>query len=177
MAEAVSQNVSESVAQSQPTGPTLIDDSGCRCALQKELSTEAWRCVVNTTTDIYLGQTGRWFFAVNQTNSASLHDLPNSDSNPPNVSTSYFIESNGQNGQFVETNSSEETPNLGDVICSGRNDTNASSAFYRYVATSITESSSPCWQPGIIPLTIQNASEWKATGCSLGFLCKCAGAW
>lgn len=176
MIEAVSQNVSESVAQSQPTGPTLIDDRGCRCALQKELSTEAWRCVANTTTDIYLGQTERWFFAVNQTNSASLHDLPNSDSNPPNVSTSYFIESNGQNGQFVETNSSEETTNLGDVICSGRNDTNASSAFYRYVATSITESSSPCWQPGIIPLTIQNASEWKATGCSLGFLCKCAGA-
>lgn len=176
MIEAVSQNVSESVTQSPPTGPTLIDDAGCRCALQEELSTEAWRCVANITNNIYLGQTGKWFFAVNQINSASLHDPINSDSNPPNLSTSYFIEKNGQSVRFVKTASSDETTNLGDAICSGRNDTNASSAFYRYVATSVTMSSSICWQPGIIPLVLQNASEWNVTGCSLGFLCECASA-
>lgn len=159
--------------EAQLTGPTLIDDGGCTCALQEQLSTEAWRCLANTTTNIYSGQTGKWFFAINQTNPASLRDSPNSDSNPPNVTTSYAIQGYGKKAEFVAITSSNEPADLGDVTCSGKNDTKASSAFYRFATTSRVESLSPCWQPGIVPLTIQNASEWNATGCNLGFFCKC----
>ena len=176
MTEGLWQNISSNATVPQPTGPTLIDNGGCRCALQEELNTEAWRCIANPTTDIYSGQTGKWFFAANQSDSASLHDSPNSDSNPPNVTTSYDIEGVGQNAEFVVTPSFNETMDLGDVICTGKNDTNASAAFYKLVAISVTESLSPCWQPGIIALAIQNASDWNATGCNLGFLCKCASA-
>ena len=168
-----SQRISSGVVEAQPIGPTLIDDGGCTCALQEQLSTEAWRCLANMTTNIYSGQTGKWFFALNQTDPASLLDLPNSDSNPPNVTTSYAIKDFGNKAQFVAITSSNEPADLGDVTCSGKNDTKASTAFYKYAASSGIESLSPCWQPGITPLTIQNASEWNATGCNLGFFCKC----
>lgn len=156
----------------QPKGPLFADDGGCRCALQEALDRESWRCIANTTIDIYSGQTGKWFFAVNQTNPASLHDLPNSDTNPPNVGTSYFVQGQGQSAEFVVVTLKNETTDLEDMTCSGKNDTKASSALYEYLAVSETDSLSPCWQPGTIALILQNASEWNATGCNLGFLCK-----
>ena len=172
--DGLSQNTSSNMMEIQPKGPTLIDDGGCRCALQEELDTEAWRCIANTTDNIYSGHTGKWFFAVNKANRNSLKDSPNSDINPPNLTRSYIIKGNGQDTEFAVNTPSDEATDIQDATCSGRNDTKASSAFYRYIATSLVESSSPCWQPGVIPLTIQNASEWNATGCNLGFLCKYA---
>lgn len=158
----------------QPTGPVFTDDGGCRCALQEALGKDSWRCIANTTSDIYSGQTGKWFFAVNQTDPTSLQEPFNSDSNPPDVNASYVIQNEGQNAEFVVITPQNETTDLGDVICSGKNDTDASSALYKYAAVSTSESLSPCWQPGTIALVLRNASEWNATGCNLGFLCECA---
>ena len=81
--------------------PTLIDDGGCRCALQEELDTEAWRCIANMTDNIYSGQMGKWFFAVNKTDRNSLKDSPNSDRNPPNLTLPYIIKGNGQDAEFA----------------------------------------------------------------------------
>ena len=169
------QNTSSSLLELLPKGPTLIDDDGCRCALQEELHTEAWRCIADLTDNIYSGQTGKWFFAVNKTNRNSLKDSPNSDKNPPNLTRPYIIKGNGQDAKFAVIAPSDEAADLEDASCSGRNDTQWSSTFYRLIAISLVESSSPCWQPGIIPLTIQNASEWNTTGCNRGFLCKYPG--
>lgn len=170
-AEAGSHDSSSTDMQILPQGPLFIDDGGCICALQEELGKEAWRCVANSTT-IYFGQTGKWFFAVNQSNPASLRELPNSASNPPNLATSYIIQGEGQNEGFVDSSLENEDTDLEDLTCSGENDTEASTTLYRYLAASATLSLSPCWQPGTIALIIQNASEWNATGCNLGFFCE-----
>lgn len=174
MAAEGSDEFSLGVTEAQPKGPIFADEGGCRCALQEALAKESWRCIANTTSNIYSGQTGKWFFAVNQASPASLQEPKNSDSNPPDVGTSYVIEGEGQNAEFVVITSKNETTDLGDMICSGKNDTEASSTLYKYLAASTSESLYPCWQPGTTPLIIQNASEWNATGCNLGFLCKCA---
>ena len=172
--DGLSQNISSNLMDIQPKGPTLIDDEECKCALQEELDTEAWRCIANVNDNIYSGQTGKWFFAVNKTNRNSLKDSPNSDINPPDLTRPYIIKGNGQDAEFAVITPSDEAADLEDATCSGRNNTALSSTFYRIIAISLLESSSPCWQPDIKPVTIQNASEWNATGCNRGFLCKYA---
>ena len=134
--DGLSRNKSSSIMDGQPKGPTLIDDEGCRCALQEELDTEAWRCIANTTDNIYSGQTGKWFFAVNKTDRNSLKDSPKSNINPPTLTTSYIIKGNGQDAEFAVITPSDEAADFKDATCSGRNDTKASSAFYRLIATS-----------------------------------------
>lgn len=174
MAAGVSNEFASGVAELQLTGPLFADDKGCRCALQEELGKESWRCIANATSNIYSGQSGKWLFAVNQSNTASLHEPINSDSNPPDVGTLYVIDDAEQNAKFVLSTPQNEVSDLPDMICSGKNATEASSTLYKLIAVSMTESLSPCWQPGIIPLIMQNASQWNVTGCNLGFLCKCA---
>ena len=165
MAASNSQNTSTAVNQILPLGPIFVDEDACLCALLQELETEAWKCTRNMTNDVYSGQTGMWFFATNQTDPASLHAPPNSDRNPPNVTTSYFIDGEGQDAKFVAFN---------EDFCSGVNDTEASSDLYELIPTSIMASTYLCWQPDAIGFVIQDASGWNATGCNLGFLCKCA---
>ena len=155
-----------------PKGPTFIDDEDCTCALQEKLSTEAYRCISNLTFDIYSGPSGKWFFANDQFNPASLHDPYNSSTNPPNVTASYLIEGEGQDEKFVSTKTYNKTEYLEYFKCSGKNDTNSSSLFYDMIATSMVTSRLPCWQPGTKALVMQNASLWNATGCNLGFFCK-----
>lgn len=179
-------NFSSGATGNQPHGPIFADDEDCMCALQEALGKDSWRCVANETSNIYSGQTGKWFLAVNQSNPASLQESPNSDSNPPDVDTSYVIKGEGQNAKFQKITSQNRTaeldeitsPNgtaeLGDMACSGKNDTEASSALYKYLAVSMTESLEPCWQMGITPLILQNASSWNAMGCNLGFFCMSA---
>ena len=160
----------------QAKGPVFIDDEECKCALQEKLDANAWRCVADLTRNIYSGQKGKWFFAVNQTSHGSLKDSPNSDNNPPNLTRSYIIKGNQQDMEFAVITPSDEAAHLEDGNCTATNDTQASSVLYQYIgiATSLMNMSSACWQPGNTPLTIQNASEWNATGCNLGFLCKYA---
>ena len=119
-------DVSSNLTESQTTGPIFIDDAECKCALREELGKEAWRCT-NVTSNIYLGQSGKWFFAVNQTDALSLKESSNSDSNPPNLHASYAIQSEGQNAKYVEVT-------LRDMDCSGVNDTEASTDFYTLMA-------------------------------------------
>ena len=171
-AEAGSNHFSSNLTQLAPQGPLFIDDEKCTCALQEEIGKEAWRCIANSTANIYSGQTGKWFFALNQSNPESLRALPNSASNPPDVATSYIIQSEGQNEKFEEITRENQPPDPDDQDCSGKNDTEASANLYRFLVVSATDSASPCWQPGTIALSIQNASEWNATGCNLGFLCE-----
>ena len=176
LAEGLPTNMSSIMMLGQAKGPILIDGEECRCALQEELDIKAWRCIADLTHDIYSGQRGKWFFAVDQTSQSSLNDPPNSDTNPPNLTRSYIIKGNGQDMEFAILTPSDKVADLEDGNCTGSNDTEASSALYLYIAlaTSLVNSSTPCWQPWNIPLTIQNASEWNATGCNLGFLCKYA---
>ena len=174
MAVGGSDDFASGVAENQPTGPLFADDKGCRCALQEELGKESWRCIANATSNIYSGQSGKWLFAVNQSDTASLHDPINSNSNPPDADILYVIDDTEQNAKFVLSTPQNEISDLPDMICSGKNDTDASSTLYKLMAVSMTESLSPCWQPGIMALILQNVSQWNATGCNLGFLCKYA---
>ena len=171
----LSQNASSVIDQNHPIGPIFIDDDRCRCALQTRLSTEAWRCLDDWSSNLYSGDTGKWFFAVNPTDVASLRDPLNSDRDPPNLTESYRIDHHGQNAHFVSMNTSDEDVGGMDKYCTGKNDTQLSSLYYGVVVRSQVISLSPCWQPGMIALTLQNASGWNATGCNLGFLCKRAG--
>ena len=168
----LSHNISLSELEDLPIGPTFIDDEECICTLQEKLNIEVWRCI-DSPIDNISEWTGKWFFAVNQTDSVSLRDPLNSDRNPPNLTTSYVIEGDGQNAKFALITSSDNTTDFDDSTCSGKKDTKASSVYYRYAAIPAVSSLIPCWQPGIIALMIQNASEWNATGCNLGFFCKC----
>ena len=170
-----SQYLPANLTDNQPRGPVFIDDESCECALQEMLGKQAWKCFTNQTADeIYLGQTGKWFFAVNQTDAALLSDPINSDSNPPDLNVSYIIEGQGSSAEFVKMTSENDTKNPFDAYCTGKNNTEASSGLYTFLAASAITSLSPCWQPGTVARLLQSESAWNATGCSLGFLCKCA---
>jgi len=157
-------------AQPELPGPYFIDTGGCRCALEIEINKEAWRCISNTTQDIYAGNSGKWFYAVCQSDSGSLNEPANSDTNPPDLSTQYEVQ-NGQIEQFP--NPAKGDPELQNVVCNGNNDTQASTKFYQNVANVVLGRDLPCWQPGAVPLNLQNASEWNAMGCHHGFFCEC----
>ena len=167
--------LSSNLTENEPTGPVFIDDELCECALQEKLGKQAWKCFTNETADeLYVGQTGKWFFAVNQTDAALLRDPINSDSNPPDLNVSYIIEGQGPSAEFVKMTSKNGTKDPDDAYCTGKNDTEASSTLYTFLAAYAITSRSPCWQPGTVARLLQSASAWNATGCSLGFLCKCA---
>ena len=170
------QSLSSNLTSDQPRGPVFFDDELCECALQEELGKQAWKCFTNGTADqIYVGQAGKWFFAVNQTNATLLRDPINSDSNPPDLSVPYIIEGQGPSATFVKMTSKNDTKDPDDdASCTGKNDTEVSSTFYTLLAAYAITSPSPCWQPGTVARLLQSASAWNATGCSLGFLCKCA---
>ena len=170
-----SHDLPANLTDNQPRGPVFIDDELCECALQEQLGKQAWKCFTNETADeLYVGQTGKWFFAVNQTNAALLRDPINSDSNPPDLDTPYVIDGQGPSAAFVKMTSKNDTKDPDDAYCTGKNDTEASSTLYTFLAAYAITSPSPCWQPGTVARLLQSASAWNATGCSLGFLCKCS---
>ena len=59
-----------------------------------------------------------------------------------------------------------------DDICTGKNNTLASTQFYQK-AGAVKNGSVPCWQIGTEPIVIQTAANWTADGCNKGFLCEC----
>lgn len=185
-----SQLFAETLQASEPTGPFFVDTGACRCALQEELSGDAWRCVGNGTEDLYSGQAGKWFWA-RENNTSSLRDPLYSDSNPPNTITAY-INLNGQLVPFpantTSNGDSSAGPNLvpvedktaasnvtsfaQDQRCTGNNDTQASMQFYQGLRAVNSEEYLPCWMPGTVPVLIQNSTSWKSSGCNLGFWCE-----
>ena len=146
----------------------MIDTGGCECALQEQLGSEAWRCLFDNIASIYNGQDGKWFYAINQTDNASLTEPENSDSNPPNLSKSYDI----QTDRWRIFSPLTEAGNANYALCTGINNTQASETFYKDVNALLSGRDNPCLQPGTVPLIVQSASSWNATGCSLGFFCK-----
>ena len=185
-----SQLFAETLQASEPTGPFFVDTGACRCALQEELSGEAWRCIANGTEDVYSGEAGKWFWAL-ENNTSTLRDPVYSDSNPPNTTTAYI----NLNGQFVpllanitsnedSTTGSNITPVNGKIAasnittsaqdqqCTGKNDTQASKQFYQGLRAVNSEEYLPCWIPGTVPVVIQNSTSWKSSGCNLGFWCE-----
>ena len=185
-----SQLFAETLNASEPTGPFFVDTGACRCALQEELSGEAWRCVGNGTEDLYSGQAGKWFWAL-ENNTFSLRDPVYSDSNPPNTTTAYI----NLNGQFVPVpakTTSNGDPTTSPTIlpvddriaasniitfaqdqqCTGKNDTQASMQFYQGLRVVMSEEDLQCWMPGTIPVLLQNSTSWKSSGCNLGFWCE-----
>ena len=180
----------EALQVSEPNGPFFIDTGACRCALQEELSGEAWRCIGNATGDLYTGEAGKWFWAL-ENNTSSLKDPVYSDSNPPNTTIAY-IDLNGQFVPLIANTTSNEEPAIGfnnpsvddisvasntttfaqDQQCTGKNDTQASMQFYQELRAIESGKYLPCWMPGTVPVVIQNYTSWKSSGCNLGFLCE-----
>ena len=171
MAAAGSTEFTDTLQKNSPKGPFFIDTGGCECALQEQLLTEAWRCLANTPENVYQGQDGKWFYALDQNNQASLTEPPNSDSNPPDRAKAYEIK-NGQWWTFPENGDDGVTGNVPDMTCTGFNQTQASETFYNQSAALLSGQDFPCWQPGTAPLPLQTAESWNTTGCKLGFFCE-----
>ena len=171
MAAEGSKEFTSTLRNNQPKGPFIVDTGGCACALQEQLNTDAWRCLANNPDGIYQGQDGKWFYAVNQGNPASMTDAPNSDSNPPDTATAYEIQ-DGQWYLYPDDSDDRDTRRIRDITCTGQNQTQASTKFYDQSAALLSGENYPCWQPGTAPLSLQTASQWKATGCKLGFYCE-----
>ena len=158
----------------QPKGPFFIDTVGCGCALQEKLNSEAWRCIANVTQDAYDGDNGKWYYAVNQADPGSLQAPENSNSNPPDTATVYYIQ-NGNFSKISDTNPVDVNSNVQDIqdfACTGVNQTVASTQFYEQLADVSSGKDLPCWQPGTLPLPIQDVQSWDSIGCLPGFYCK-----
>ena len=170
MAAAGSTEFTNALDQNKPRGPFFIDSAGCECALQEKLSIPAWRCITNVPENLYDGDDGKWFYAVDDSNNDSVTEPENSDSNPPNLSKAYEIKSN-EFWTFPTDGDDGVTGNVQDVVCTGQNQTQASAAFYNQSSAILSGQDDPCWQPGTIPLPLQTAEDWNTTGCKHGFFC------
>ncbi|KAI1748612.1 hypothetical protein F4782DRAFT_550609 [Xylaria castorea] len=162
-------------------GPSFLDSSACLCALRQveqggddddngtQGNGAAWQCIGNQTQRVYEVTTGKWF--------ESLHggqkvDLPIYDaSNGPDTSKALTWDTG--NNTFADADLKELS--LYDGACTGINQTTFSTAFYGALAEkeagNTPVSAAPCWRPGGVPIEIQDATSWSATGCPLGFLC------
>ncbi|KAJ2998824.1 hypothetical protein NUW58_g204 [Xylaria curta] len=157
-------------------GPSFLDDSACLCSLRHvergDSSDAAWQCIGNQTQGVYEVTTGKWFKSLNGGREV---DLPIYDaSNGPD--TSKALTRGTRETTFVDAVVDKLTPY--DRACTGVNQTTFSTAFYRALREIETNetpvSAAPCWQPGGVPIEIQDVSSWESTGCPAGFLCSFA---
>ncbi|KAK6087714.1 hypothetical protein SCUP234_01353 [Seiridium cupressi] len=154
-------------------GPSFLDTGACLCALQILPHGEdsvAWQCIGNQTQGVYEVTTGKWFNAVN---GGSNVDLPTDDnSNGPDTSATFTWDAN----QNTLVEASDQTVLNGyDRACTAVNHTTFTRAFYRAndeIARNATPvDAMPCYQPGAVPIQIQDLASWESQGCSEGFLC------
>ena len=157
-------------------GPLFLDDQACVCALRSYSDSDddtAWRCLGNSTTDVYVGTSGKWFATTNDGKLAS--DAPMSDaSNPPKTDNALIAGPDSDSLiPLASVNPNPLSP-FNDA-CTGINETLFSTAYYnaaREIAANQTPiDAAPCWRPGGIPVQIQNVSSWQETGCYSGFYC------
>ncbi|KAI1175188.1 hypothetical protein F4777DRAFT_338443 [Nemania sp. FL0916] len=162
-------------------GPSFLDDSACLCVLRLPVAEQtgnskradsndaAWQCIGNQTQGAYKVTTGKWF--------ESLHGgrqvrLPINDASNGPATDKALSWDTGEN-TFVDVDENKLTPY--DRACTGVNDTIFSTAFYGAVAEKEAGdqlvSAAPCWQPGGVPVGIQDVASWESTGCPTGFLC------
>lgn len=155
-------------------GPSFLDSSACLCSLQQvnegaKNGDAAWQCIGNQTQGVYRVTTGKWF---ESRHGGREVELPIYDaSNAPDTHKALSWDS--REDTFVDADLETFTPH--DRACTGVNQTTFSAAFYGAVAEKKAGdeliSAAPCWQPGGIPVGIQDVTSWGSTGCPLGFLC------
>ena len=166
----------------QPTGPVFVDTASCRCALQPTPGTapndpnssEAWRCIGDSTEDMYSGNSGKWFPPQDEGLNGSLDDTDVWGGDPPDTTEPYVAEKNGAATSYTPLNSTDSSSlSLQDQACTGKNDTQQSEQYYTSLnGDPLSSDARPCLLPGASPIAIQNATSWNQTGCNLGFFCQ-----
>lgn len=161
-------------------GPTFLDDNACLCALRStpdSLDSYAWRCIGNHSTDIYVGNSGKWFGAANaQPGGQNVTQLPMyDDSDKPNVDQVLVAQQGHVDGDnatvpdpapLVPSNApNANSLNVYDSACSGRNSSDYSTAYYKTSdelnASQVPVDGAPCYRLGALPVQIVNVTEWQ----------------
>ncbi|KAI0105211.1 hypothetical protein GGR51DRAFT_519907 [Nemania sp. FL0031] len=156
-------------------GPSFLDSSACLCALQQVKQSgsnnndAAWQCIGNQTQGVYEVTTGKWFESLHggRTVNLPIYDA----SNGPDTSKALMWDTRDKT--FIDAAPDKLTSY--DRACTGVNQTTFSTAFYGAVAEQeageTLTSAAPCWQPGGVPVEIQDVASWESSGCPPGFLC------
>ncbi|KAI1482254.1 hypothetical protein F4774DRAFT_335343 [Daldinia eschscholtzii] len=160
--------------QEPARGPLFLDTQACLCALQRTTTSSesniAWQCIGNQTQGVYNVTTGKWFNSVGP--SKIPEELLISDAtNHPDTSKSFMLDNSTH--ALIDLDPSKLS--VWDQACTGENHTSFSTSYYRAAAEIDRDETpvdaAPCWRPGALPITIQNASSWETQGCNEGFLC------
>ena len=155
-------------------GPVFLDNQACVCALRSAPgSSVAWRCLGNATSDIYVGESGKWYAPTNKGGDHSNAPIDDA-SNPPK--TDEALLSDPKSDALVPLASVNPNPlTVYDNACTGINETLFSTAYYRaskeVAANQPPVDAAPCWRKGAFPVQIQNVTSWQKTGCYSGFFC------
>ncbi|KAK8014377.1 hypothetical protein PG990_007673 [Apiospora arundinis] len=117
---------------------------------------------------VYDVTTGKWF--------APLHDGADTNakvydaSNGPN--TDKALRWDRDKKSFFPA---DDTLGVYDKACTGQNQTDFSTSFYRAAEQKRKKEpvvdAAPCWREGAVPIQIQTVESWQKDGCSEGFLC------
>ncbi|KAL0932310.1 uncharacterized protein CTRU02_213263 [Colletotrichum truncatum] len=158
--------------QVEPQGPSFLDTSACLCAFRTingSASAAAWHCIGNQTEGVYTVNTGRWFNPLHA--ATNLNGSIDDASNGPNTEKSLRFNS----GSLTES-TNDDGLSVWDRACTGKNNTQFSTTFYA-ASKELDEdkqpiSAIPCYREGAVPIHIQDVDDWKANGCSPGFLCQ-----
>ena len=162
-----------------PTGPFFIDTESCQCALRpanqtavgSRRSQQVWRCVGDPNTDVYTGESGKWFLPIDQDGDPS-DDIDAGP--PPNLQTTYIINNATQELEPLNEDLEDQLSIL-DQVCSGQRDTEQSSIFYdqlQQIEAGNVPVPPPICLAGTEPVQLQNASTFAKKGCNLGFFCE-----
>jgi hypothetical protein len=176
-----------------PKGPSYVDDQQCRCTLQsvnvllgdstQQLVQEAWRCTQNQTNNAYWGASGKWFVPANLTaNGTDFVQYIDWDGNPPDLTNAYALQGydNRTDGTLIAlTDSNNNLISSDDQICTGNNDTEASSIAYQHIKEQVRQNNTQIHQTcargrDVTSFDILNSTAFVQSGCPLGFLCRCS---
>ncbi|KAI8628431.1 hypothetical protein F5Y19DRAFT_437753 [Xylariaceae sp. FL1651] len=168
-------------------GPSFLDSSACLCALRTvqrggegtgdgsnndKMANDgdaAWQCIGNQTQGVYAVTTGKWFNSLHGGHNVNLPIYD--DSNGPDTKRALTWDTNKIS--FVDADVDKLSPY--DQACTGLNQSTFSTAFYGAFAEKqageTPVSAAPCWQPGGVPIEIQDLTSWNSNGCPEGFLC------
>jgi hypothetical protein len=124
------------------TTPFFVDSASCQCNFQENRATygngkSLWRCIGNASADVSAGSSGKWYYPIllagNKNNDFSGDFLPvNSADYPVDTSETYIVVDNGD-GVYVYAQLTSQNQNelsAIDSVCTGLNDTEASTRYY-----------------------------------------------
>jgi hypothetical protein len=124
------------------TTPFFVDSASCQCNFQENRATygngkSLWRCIGNASADVSAGSSGKWYYPIllagNKNNDFSGDFLPvNSADYPVDTSETYIVVDNGD-GVYVYAQLTSQNQNelsAIDSVCTGMNDTEASTRYY-----------------------------------------------